>query len=108
VNPKPGAIDRGYIDALHYPDGYRVEVVGGRVISGARSDRLVVRAHRSAEEVTVRVTRPGAVGELGGVGLAPGNCRTDDECEAAESAGCSHRHDRDRRDRRRRERWHRR
>ncbi|MEN8184407.1 MAG: cellulase family glycosylhydrolase [Myxococcota bacterium] len=49
-----------FVPALHYPDGYRVEVDGGRVISRACADRLLVQAHPSAEVVTVRVTRGGS------------------------------------------------
>lgn len=48
-----------FVPALHYPDGYQVEVDGGFVTSEACTDRLLVRAHRSAQAVTVRVT-PGA------------------------------------------------
>lgn len=43
--------------ALHYPDGYRVEVSGARVLSAANTSPLVLENLPGADEVSVRVTR---------------------------------------------------
>jgi endoglycosylceramidase len=45
-----------YPSPLHYPHGYRVKLVGGRVMSRS-SHRLVIRARRGASKVTVTVRR---------------------------------------------------
>lgn len=47
------------VPELQYPDGYSVEVTGGRVVSSPCADRLAVRADPHADRVTVHVTRGG-------------------------------------------------
>jgi endoglycosylceramidase len=48
-----------WVPRLHYPDGYRVDVVGATVTSPPCAERLTLRTRRSATEVHVVVT-PGA------------------------------------------------
>ena len=60
----PGSFDAGALTEitapeLVYPSGYAVEVVGGRVVSAARSTVIRVRSDAGSREVRVRV-RPGA------------------------------------------------
>lgn len=43
--------------ALHYPNGYRVEVTGASVLSAANAGKLVLRNLVGASEVAVRVSR---------------------------------------------------
>jgi len=54
-------LDRGcsviVVPALQYPNGYDVEVSGGRVVSSPRSGTLDVVAREGASAVTVRVTQ---------------------------------------------------
>lgn len=45
-----------FVPALHYPDGYDVEVLGARITSRPCASRLVLRADKRAETVSVRVT----------------------------------------------------
>jgi endoglycosylceramidase len=45
-----------FVPALHYPDGYAVEVEGARVTSRPCAQRLTLRSERRAESVTVRIT----------------------------------------------------
>ncbi len=43
--------------ALHYPQGYRVEASGARVVSAANAPRLMLENEADAREVVVRVSR---------------------------------------------------
>ncbi|MCX7072220.1 MAG: cellulase family glycosylhydrolase [Gammaproteobacteria bacterium] len=45
-----------HVPALHYPDGYTVQVQGGRVVSAANARQLRVIADEAATQVTIRVT----------------------------------------------------
>ncbi|CAN5617840.1 cellulase family glycosylhydrolase [soil metagenome] len=45
-----------FVPRRHYPHGYRVEVVGGEVVSDAGAGTLALRAESSAAEVRVTVT----------------------------------------------------
>jgi endoglycosylceramidase len=55
----PGLTTVVFVPALHYPDGYRVELEGARVVSEPCADRLALRAEPRAEVVTVRVAAGG-------------------------------------------------
>jgi len=45
-----------YVPRIHFPDGYRVAVSGGRVTSKKDADLLVVRRSKNADEVNVKVS----------------------------------------------------
>ncbi len=59
-DPAITAPTRIFVSPLHYPDGYRVRVDGGRVV--ARSERRALVAAGSREVVTVRIA-PSTSGE---------------------------------------------
>jgi endoglycosylceramidase len=65
-DPAITAPTRIFVSPLHYPDGYRVRVDGGHVVS--RSARQVLVAAGSNQVVTVRITRlsPGEPNPAGG------------------------------------------
>ena len=56
-----GSLSEVGVPALHYPDGYAVEVSGARVVSGQGADILRLRACRGAEVIAAHVT-PGRLG----------------------------------------------
>ncbi len=45
-----------HIPTLHYPDGYKVAVQGGRVVSPAKAKTLLIEADQGAASVDVRVS----------------------------------------------------
>jgi hypothetical protein len=45
-----------YVPAVHFPDGYRVAVQGGRATSAKDASLLVVRRAKHADEVSVTLS----------------------------------------------------
>lgn len=62
--PARSLLSEVFVPRLHYGDSYRVSVRGAEVADGLGTERLMLRACRGAQTVSVEVTDEGPAGPL--------------------------------------------